>query len=89
MTDIPPQFDHPPTIQVIEKRMTSAEIIAVCNKGPNVLACSSVPHKPWLACTQFLPIVGPGGVGPAMGALLKRWENARCNGWLDKTATVY
>ena len=43
MTDIPPQFDHPPTIQVIEKRMTSAEIIAVCNKGPNVLACSSVP----------------------------------------------
>ena len=61
----------------------------MCGKGPRVLACSWPPVVKNGACVQFLPRVGMGGVGQRMADYLKRWENARCNGWKDNTAKVY
>lgn len=85
----PPQYDHVLLGPVRVHELSSQEIIRACNKGPNVLACSLPPVKPGGWCIQFMPRIGPGGVGPRMWAFLKRWENARCNNWKDNNARVY
>lgn len=85
----PPQFVHPYAGPLAVHQMSAEEIIKVCNKGPHVLACSLPPVRPGGGCIQFMPKVGPGGVGQRLWNFLKRWENARCNGWKDKDARVY
>lgn len=87
MTDIPVQYDFPYNGPLIIQILTSEEIIKIC--GINALACSWPPIVPGKTCVQFLPKVGPGGVGQRMRNYLVRWENARCNGWSDKNARVY
>ena len=85
----PPQYDRPYAGSVTVYQLSSEEIIRACSKGQNVLACSLPPVKPGGACIQFLPKIGPGGVGARMWTFLKRWEDARCNGWADRDARVY
>lgn len=86
ITDIPAQYSQPYAGVKSTAILPSADIIRVCHKGPNVLACS-IPGLH--SCLVFIPKVGPGGVGERMQAFLIRWENARCNGWADPTARVY
>lgn len=83
--DIPIAYNHSYQGYKVEYVLTSEEIIKACN-NKFALACSIVGKT---YCIVFLPKIGPGGVGMVMQNFLKRWENARCNGWNDKDARVY
>ncbi len=74
----PPQYDHPFPGQVVEKRLSFAEVRRVCKGG---LACSwprvTIRSKDGKIigsyCLVILPLHDRG--------TLKRHEVAHCNGW--------
>lgn len=75
----PPQYVHPTSGPVIERRLTAEEVENICGRGSQ--ACSLKPLSADGTCFLWMPIVGRGGVGSRTFAALRRHEIAHCNGW--------
>lgn len=77
----PPAFDHPYDGPKLVIELPTSRVIAVCGRGPNVLACSWPPLRPGMLCTVFVSVVAPSGVSSRTRAVLDRHELGHCNGW--------
>ncbi len=72
----PPQYDHPPTIPVIDRVLSHDEVQRLC---PRVAGMAIAPGQFFTGCSQI--INGTCYIWRVDDAATLRHERAHCSGW--------
>jgi hypothetical protein len=82
---IPPQYDHPPAIPVVEHVLPLAEVQRHCSLGGRLAAPEG---RWWLGCSVVNAIDGKCYVVRIDDPETRRHELAHCNGWRHEREVV-